>query len=460
MYKSDNQFKMQLPNAIEWAIEKLGKSGFSAFCVGGSVRDSILGRAISDYDLCTDALPEQIISVFGEENTIPTGLKHGTVTVKLTPGLCEITTFRCDGEYLDSRHPCEVNFTRNINEDLKRRDFTINAMAYSPKEGLVDPFGGKSDLEKGVIRTVGNPDDRFGEDALRIMRAVRFSSQLSFVIEPQTDESIHRLRDNIKRISVERIFTELCKTLVGANVKNALDRYRDVVAVFIPEMEKCFGFDQKSPFHDADVYTHILRAVDFAPKNDITVRLALFLHDIAKPVCFTTDPDGRRHFMGHAELGAKMAREILLRLKSSRKIADDVFSLIENHENFVKPEKAAVLHAASKFGADFLRKLFILQSADAAAHAPDRTQPRLENSLKCIKLLDEAVENNECFTLSGLKIGGDAVKNLVPPDKPFMISKILSELLAEVIDKKTENESESLKHRAAEIANQLEKKQL
>lgn len=456
MYESDTEFKMQLPGDIQNAIERLKENGFSAFCVGGSVRDSMLGRTVSDYDMCTDALPEQIISVFGEENTIPTGIKHGTVTVKLTFGLCEITTFRCDGEYLDSRHPCEVSFTRNIYEDLKRRDFTVNAMAYSPKEGLIDPFGGKSDLKKGIIRTVGNPDDRFGEDALRIMRAVRFSSQLSFEIELKTDESIHRLCSNIGKISVERIFSELCKTLGGANAKNALDRYRDVIAVFIPEIKKCFGFDQKSPFHDADVYTHILRSVDFAPKNDTTVRLALFLHDIAKPVCFTEDESGRRHFMGHAETGAKMAREILLRLKRSRKTADDVFALIENHENFVKPERAAVLHAASKFGADFLRKLFILQSADAAAHSPGHTQPRLENSLKCIKLLDEAIEKNECFTLSDLKISGNEVKNLVPPDKRFMISRILNKLLAEVIDEKTENKPDKLKLRAAEIASGLQ----
>lgn len=305
-------------------LDCLSASGFHAYIVGGCVRDSLMGKAPHDWDICTDALPEDVIRIFGEENTIPTGIQHGTVTVKTYAGMCEVTTFRIDGEYLDKRRPESVSFVRDLKEDLARRDFTINAMAYNSKEGLIDLFGGKEDLENNVIRAVGEPRKRFQEDALRILRAVRFSAKLGFDIEPDTYEAMGREISGLSKIAHERIGSEILQIVTAPYAKQALEAHNGMVIRYvIPELEMCYGVEQNNRYHHEDVFYHILSALGNAETchqfpdewADLCVRMALLLHDIGKPDAKTTDENGFDHFYGHAKISAEKAKKVLSRLR-------------------------------------------------------------------------------------------------------------------------------------------------
>ena len=308
---------MKLTKGSKEVIKKLNNANFKGYVVGGTCRDHILNRPVTDVDVTTNATPEQILEVFKEYKIYETGLKHGTVTVNVDGEMIEITTFRKDGDYLNNRRPVVVEFVDDLKEDLLRRDFTINAICYNEEEGFIDLFGGLEDCKNKIIRAVGNADDRFCEDALRILRALRFCSTLSFKIEEKTSKAIIKNRHLLNNISKERIYVELTKILLGDNVEQVLLEYKQVFFTLFPSLEKCDGFDQKSKFHAYDVFTHIVKSVALAEK-DKNVRLALLFHDIEKPSCFSIDDNGVGHFYGHQEKSANLAREIL----------NDLFSVI------------------------------------------------------------------------------------------------------------------------------------
>ena len=321
----DKNAKISLPAKVARILNTLGEHGYEAYAVGGCVRDSLLGRMPQDWDITTSARPEQVKALF--RHTIDTGIQHGTVTVMLDHEGFEVTTYRIDGEYEDARHPKEVAFTANLLEDLKRRDFTINAMAYNEVTGLVDAFDGIGDLERGVIRCVGNAMERFSEDALRMLRAVRFAAQLGFSIERETQEAIAGLAGNIKKVSAERIQVELVKLLTSPNPGELKVAYRTgLTAVFLPEFDMMMETPQNNPHHCYSVGEHTLKAIEAVPADKV-LRLTMLLHDIAKPACKTTDKKGVDHFYGHPVRGSEMARGILRRLKFDNDTTDRVCRL-------------------------------------------------------------------------------------------------------------------------------------
>ena len=313
------------------AIERLRAAGHEAWIVGGCVRDVLLGRTPTDYDLTTSALPEETEAVFAGERLIETGLQHGTVTVLLEGVPLEITTYRVDGGYTDARHPDGVTFTRSLREDAARRDFTINAMAYAPGEGLQDFFGGQADLSAGVIRAVGEADRRFQEDALRILRAIRFASVLGFELDPETDAAGRRNAPLLQKISVERVFVELSKLLCGPGAGKILRAYPDILGVVLPELTPTVGFAQHNVHHCYDVYTHTAVAVDHVPP-EVTLRLAALFHDLGKPATFSMGEDGQGHFYGHPKVSAALAEQILLRLRAPKRLREEVVRLVEVHD--------------------------------------------------------------------------------------------------------------------------------
>lgn len=307
--------KINIPSGAASILDNLHAAKQEAYVVGGCVRDSLLGREPNDWDICTSASPEAVKKLFSDHDVIDTGIKHGTVTVLEDGAAYEVTTFRKDGNYSDGRHPDSVEFVSNVLEDLARRDFTINAMAYSVEDGLVDPYGGLRDLERKVISScVGSPDERFTEDGLRLLRAIRFAANYGFIIADQTADSIHRNVALLKNVSVERITSELCKTLLGDGVLQVLLDYKDVFCAIVPELEPCVGFEQNNKFHQYTVYDHIAHAVAGYTGKDTTIKIALLLHDIGKPLCYTEDENGG-HFYGHAPICAEIAEGVLRRMR-------------------------------------------------------------------------------------------------------------------------------------------------
>ena len=318
------------------ALERLERAGHAAYLVGGCVRDSLLGRVPGDWDITSSALPEQTEAVFAGERIIETGLKHGTVTVLLGGLPLEITTFRTESGYADHRHPDTVVFTPSLEEDLARRDFTVNAMAWSPARGLVDPFGGRADLERGLIRCVGDPKQRFDEDALRILRALRFAAQLDFAIDPATAAAALALRQSLELVSRERLAVELTKLLCGPAVRRIVTEYWPILALPLPELAPMAGLDQRSPYHCYDVLEHSAAAAEAVPPDKI-LRWAALLHDAGKPACFTLDEQGRGHFFGHAKPGAELARAALTRLRFDKDTVRRVAALVELHDYPIDP---------------------------------------------------------------------------------------------------------------------------
>lgn len=426
------------------ALNLLSDAGFEAYVVGGCVRDSLLLKEPSDWDITTNALPEETKKVFSEYRIAETGIKHGTVTVIIDGEPFEVTTYRVDGDYPDNRHPESVTFTRNLYDDLARRDFTVNAMACGIDGKIVDAFSGYDDLQARLIRCVGDPRVRFSEDALRIMRALRFSAALDFDIEPETAEAIHEKRGLLKNIAAERITDELMTFLCGKGerVTKLLIEYRDVFAVIIPELEPCFDFDQKNIHHIYDIYTHIAYSVGGAePLPD--VRLALLLHDIGKPDCFFTDDEGVGHFYGHAERSAEIAQTALSRLRLSSQMSENVLTLVRYHDYPVEPSEKIIRRRLNKFGPELFKKLMLVKAGDNFAHNTD-----LRDYSGLINEIMNMAENleNDCFTLSDLKVGGDDIKEL-GLEGPA-IGKVLNRLLEEVMDEELENDHDKLIERA------------
>ena len=433
---------ISLPRSVSTIIQTLEAAGFEAYAVGGCVRDSLMNKAPADWDICTNALPEQTLQALGKENIVPNGIKHGTVTVRFENTNYEITTFRTEGAYLDNRHPSEVTFVRDLNEDLSRRDFTINAIAYHENGGVVDPFDGQKDISSRLIRCVGDPDKRFGEDALRMLRALRFASRLGFVIDPPTAESIHRNKSLLLHISAERIMSELLQLLLGAHVEQVLMEYHDVLSVFIPELKPMKGFRQRNPHHIYDIWQHTVK-VTAAVESDPILRLTAFFQDIGKPACFTIDEKSVGHFHGHPDVGAAMAQDILRRLKNDNQTIRTVVMLIKLHDLRPPATAANVRKFVARTGTEWFPALLELKRADAKGQNP----LMLEMKLRYIDELEEIycreLANHAVFSLKQLAVNGNDLQQLGVP-KGERIGELLHLLLALVIEDELPNDRERL----------------
>lgn len=433
--------KFEIPSKVETIIHTLEAAGFEAYAVGGCVRDALLGRTPNDWDITTSATPEQVKALF--HRTVDTGIAHGTVTVLLDKDGFEVTTYRVDGEYEDGRHPKEVTFTASLEEDLKRRDFTINAMAYNPKKGLVDLFGGQEDLEKKVIRCVGDPLERFTEDALRIMRAVRFSAQLGFSLEENTRNGLAVLAPNLKHVSAERIQVELVKLLVSPHPDYLRIAYEaGVTREFLPEFDRCMETPQNTPYHCYNVGEHILHSLLYV-KEDKVLRLTMLLHDIAKPDVRTTDENGRDHFKTHAVLGEKMAKKILRRLKFDNDTIAKVSRLVRWHDLRPAPVPADVRKAMNIIGEDLFPMWMEVQYADNKAKSDYKGQEKAARQAGVRKTWEEIVEKGQCVSLKGLAVtGSDLIVAGMKPGKEM--GEVLHKLLEQVLEDPDLNEKETL----------------
>lgn len=438
---------ISIPSEVATALDMLTGSGFEAFIVGGCVRDSLLGKAPKDYDITTSALPSEVEEVFKNYRIIETGIKHGTVTVLIDGTPLEITTYRIDSDYTDNRHPNSVDFTKSLYEDTARRDFTMNAIAYNDKSGLVDYYGGENDILKGIIRCVGNADRRFKEDALRILRAIRFSSVLGFNIEDSTKQAIFRNKELLTKISQERIASELVKLLCGKNVRKVLVEYIDVLGVVIPELLPMKDFDQHNYHHIYDVLTHTAVSVENIEPQSV-LRLAALFHDIGKPHCFTL-VDGTGHFYGHASISAEIADRILERLKFDNATRKTVGKLIRLHDVQIECRENVVKRSLNKNSPEIFFMLLKLKKADTLALNPKYCD-RLELFDELESLAYEILEKNACFSLKDLSVNGSDIMSLgVSPGKKIGI--ILNLLLEDVINGKIPNERDCLLDKAKKM---------
>ncbi|HIZ10499.1 MAG TPA: CCA tRNA nucleotidyltransferase [Candidatus Eubacterium faecavium] len=436
---------MQIPDNAEKIINALCENGFDSYVVGGCVRDFLLGKPVSDTDIATSALPIETEKILRSKHikVIETGIKHGTVTAVIDKTPYEITTFRTDGEYMDSRRPESVEFVQDIKEDLKRRDFTVNAMAYNESAGLIDLFGGKDDLKDRIIRAVGDPDKRFKEDALRIMRALRFSAVLGFEIEENTKKALFENRFLLKNIAAERILTELLKLLVGKNVLHVLDEYREVIAVVIPELRDTFHCAQNTPWHMYTVYEHIIRAVAFAPPDSV-IRLTMLLHDIGKPSVKQTDENGRDHFKTHAAAGERIAETVLRRLKVSNEIFSKVTTLIKYHQSVENVNDIKIKRWFNKIGQEYTLSLFEVRIADLKAHNTKKAEVHAEiQTLERLK--EEAlalIRRGDPYRVCDLAVNGNDLMALGFSGRD--IGDKLQEILALVLEDKLKNEKSEI----------------
>jgi len=432
---------IKIPDEAQYIINRLEESGYEAYVAGGCVRDAVLETEPKDWDICTQALPEQTMKCFEGQRIIETGLRHGTITLVLDHKPFEITTYRVDGTYSDNRHPDTVEFVKDLKEDLARRDFTINAMAYNPKTGIVDFFGGQEDIKDGIIRCVGDADKRFQEDALRIMRALRFAAVLGFTIEKNTSNSCIGNRQLLQNIAVERIAVELNQLIVGKGVFDVLRTHTSVLTEIIPEMIPMVGFDQNTAYHCFDVFQHTLRSVAYAP-SDVVIRLTMLFHDIAKPKCYHEDERGG-HFYGHAQAGAEMAREILQRLKYDNDTIETVTQLILYHGVELHPESKSIKRWLNRIGEVRLRQLIEVKRADAMAKADQYRQGDMDALDRITATIDEVIEQQQCFALKDLAVDGrDLIAVGVP--QGTAIGKWLNRLMDMVIDEQVENDKGKL----------------
>ena len=432
---------IRLPQAVEEIINRINAAGYEAYIVGGCVRDELLGKCPNDWDITTSASPYQIKELF--RRTIDTGIKHGTVTVMIKGTGYEVTTYRIDGAYEDSRHPKEVTFTSSLEEDLKRRDFTINAMAYHPEEGLVDLFGGCEDLKNGIVRCVGEPSERFCEDALRMMRAVRFAAQLGYGIEPSTFAAIRKLASTITKISAERIQTELVKLLVSEHPEKFRLLYQSGLTAYVmPEFDRAMETEQDNPHHCYTVGEHILHSLGYV-RADKALRLTMLLHDLAKPVTKTMDEQGIAHFYGHTEKGSEMAVEILRRLKLDNDTIYTVRQLVRYHDRRIGQTEKEMRRAVHQIGEDIFPALFDIQEADVLAQSDYKRKEKLLKIEQCRVIYRKLVEEQQCMSLQKLAVNGkDLIDSGMEPGKA--IGEILKQMLEDVIEEPSHNTKEYL----------------
>ena len=434
-----------MPPQVEFIINRLTSQGHEAYIVGGCVRDSILGLEPNDWDVATSALPDKINLAFQGYKRIQTGVKHGTISVLIDHMPIEVTTYRIDGEYSDNRHPDAVCFTLNLKEDLARRDFTINALAYNQSNGMIDCFGGAQDIIAKRIRCVGEPDLRFHEDGLRILRALRFSAVLGFTIEDKSSQSILKnfgLLDNIAR---ERIQNEFSKLLCGRNIKAVLMDYREVIGQFIPEINAMVGFMQHNNHHIYDVWQHTLNSVE-SIEPGLILRMTMLLHDIGKPHCYTQDENGVGHFYGHGEKSTEMAGIILRRLKYDSNTMNTVTELVRLHDSPISPDEKSIKHRLNQLGENTLRLLLKVKAADVAAQNPIYSD-RLNEINKIELMLDDVIARGQCFSVKDLQINGVDLLAIGVPEGSE-IGTMLSALLNTVIEDKLTNEHGALMNQA------------
>lgn len=433
--------KLRVPPGVRMIIEKLNAYGFEAYAVGGCVRDSILGRVPDDWDITTSAKPEEVKGLFGR--TVDTGLVHGTVTVLVGGTGYEVTTYRIDGEYEDARHPSSVEFTGSLEEDLKRRDFTINAMAYSEKDGLIDLFGGMEDLQRHVIRCVGDPRLRFGEDALRILRAVRFAAQLGFAVEEETKGAIRELAGTLKVISAERIQVEIVKMLVSQRPQMwEMVWEMGITKVIMPEFDLMMETEQNTPHHMYNVGVHTLKVMEHV-RGDKVLRLAALLHDVGKPKMRTTDENGRDHFKRHAEAGQEIAGMIMKRLKFDNDTTNKVLKLVYWHDLRPKVEAAAIRRAMYHVGVDLFPLLLELQVADTMGKSMHHRQEKLQLTDYMKQVYEEIMAKEQCVSLKDLALtGSDLIEMGMKPGP--RIGEVLNAALSEVLERPEHNSKEYL----------------
>lgn len=433
--------EIRLPEKVHKIIETLMAAGFEAYAVGGCIRDSVLGRTPNDWDITTSAKPEKIKQLFSR--TIDTGIKHGTVTVMMDREGFEVTTYRIDGEYEDGRHPKEVTFTADLEEDLKRRDFTINAMAYNEQTGLVDLYGGLQDIDRGMIRCVGEARERFTEDALRMLRAVRFSAQLGYQIERETKKAIQELSPSLRRISAERIQAELVKLVVSDHPDYLRTAYETgITAQFLPEFDLCMETKQNNPHHCYHVGEHILHSM-MQVEPDKILRLGMLFHDIGKPQTLTVDAEGITHNKRHAEVGEQMTMQILRRLKFDNDTIRKVTKIVRFHDQEVGASPGAVRRAVNRTGEDIFRMLFSVKRADILAQSDYLRKEKLEKLTYIQELYEEICQKHECMNLKDLAVTGtDLIALGIPPGKE--IGRILNQLLEIVLEEPERNTKEEL----------------
>lgn len=433
--------KITLPEKVMMIINNLQFHGHEAYAVGGCVRDSVLARKPEDWDITTSAKPEEIKKIF--RKTVDTGIEHGTVTVLLGKDSFEVTTYRIDGAYEDSRHPSEVRFTNRLEEDLKRRDFTINAMAYNEDTRLVDIFGGMQDLNHHLIRCVGNPEERFSEDALRILRAVRFSAQLNFSIEEKTAEAVRKLAPNLINISAERIQAELVKLLISSHPERIQDACElGITKVILPEWDNMVGVRQHTPHHKYDVAQHTVRAMKNI-KRDKILRLTMLFHDMGKPMMRTTDENGRDHFKGHALVSEEIARKVMRRLKFDNDTIKKVTRLVCYHDYRVEATPQNVRRAMNRIGVDMFPYYLAVRMADVKAQSLYQRREKIENIIAMRELYKETLLRHDCVTLRQLAVSGKELMELgMRPGREM--GSMLTELLEYVIDDPARNTKEIL----------------
>ncbi len=433
--------RIDLPEDALALLSILDAAGFEAWAVGGFVRDALLGRACSDIDIACSAMWADTKRVCERAGlrTHETGVAHGTITVICGDSAFEVTTFRSDGQYKDGRHPDSVSFVSSIEEDLARRDFTINAMAWRPDRGLVDPFGGKADIELGVIRAVGNPHQRFAEDALRILRACRFSAELGYAVEPCTYQGMLENKGLLSKISAERVTHELQKLVLGPHAGDALLACVDALSAVLPELVAMKGFDQQTPYHIFDVLEHTARVVDGVPPYPL-VRWAALFHDMGKPACFFKDENGTGHFYGHAGVSVPIARGIMQRLTFSNTFIDRVLALVRRHDDVVPANPKAVKRMLARLGGDteLFAALCDLKRGDARGQSPKFSGPRIALADDLQRTLEEIIAADEAFTVKSLAINGRDVMRLGVAQGPE-IGEALAQLLDAVIDGEVAN---------------------
>ena len=441
-------YNLSLPAPVSDLLARLNGAGFSAYAVGGCVRDSILGLEPHDWDICTSALPEQMQEVFHDLHTVETGLKHGTLTVVVDHVPYEVTTFRVDGDYTDHRHPDSVCFVDNLTEDLARRDFTVNAMAWSPETGLADPFDGRSDLASGLIRCVGEAEKRFDEDALRILRALRFAAVYDFAIEPATSAALRKMAPDLSRVAGERIREELLKLLCGKAAGRILREYPEVMAEIIPEIRPMIGYDQLNHHHSYDLWEHTVRGVEGVPAEPI-LRLTMLLHDTGKPAARTIDEKGEGHYKGHGKISEQIARKTAEALHLDNASRDRLCTLVLHHDTplrtqsgEINTDRSFLLRRLNRFGEENLRALFLIHCSDRVATGYT-TQEREDFRLKeRMDALNTLLAEQPCFTLKDLAVNGRDLTAVGLKGKA--VGEALQFLLEAVMDGRVPNEKEVL----------------
>ncbi len=433
--------KIELPKDVRFIINEVKKAGYEAYAVGGCIRDSLLKKTPGDYDITTSASPREIKKIF--RRTIDTGIEHGTVTVMLGKTGYEVTTYRIDGKYEDSRHPSKVTFTRSLEEDLKRRDFTINAMAYNDEDGLVDLFGGREDMEKRIIRCVGNPLERFSEDALRMMRAVRFAAQLGYSIEEETLYAMKELSRKLDMISEERIRTELVKLLVSPHPEVLRTAYEcGLTAVFMPEFDDIMHCEQYNPHHLYSVGEHTIRVI-CKIENTAPLRLAALFHDFGKPATRTTDEEGIDHFHGHPEISRELCHGIMRRLKFDNTTTDIVCRLVKYHDYKVNRDKKSVRKALNEVGEDLFLSVLELKRADTLGQSEYKREQKLADLDELTEIYHEIIKDGDCISLKDLAVtGSDLIKEGYRPGPG--LGEELQSLLQTVLDEPSFNQKDIL----------------